>query len=385
MTAAPTLDRDRRVLLRTTPIGGICGRSSEARIVHFGAPMVRLGSVLVAALALAGVACGGSASLEFAKGEPAPADAGAVQPYPDAAAPTSESGGEDAAGVDGPPVPKCAPGKDGKGNVCVRVLRGSVGPSINEESNALGLDGRGAVLVGLSAVKPNGEPSFVTKTWFPSESSGTGKLAASELPKIAEPLSVAPGTYYVYAIFRDQEPYVRPGFAIGDYVPRLSDVPTVVVDENGGVSVDVVLHPLRAVDVDVKLGADPVGSGAGPVRAWLLSGTSIVGEGVLPCVELSDERTARVRVLTTETGALSLAAAFFDLALPGDGTPLELPSLPAGSMHEDEAARPAVTIASGEWIAPDPVQVVLDQVVPVDAPKPSDPTPGCTTALMPAK
>lgn len=344
--------------------------------------MVRLGSALVATLALAASACGSSASLEYANGAPTLADAGDESPYPDAAPPTNESGA-DAGATDAPPAPKCPAGKDGKGNVCVRVLRGGEGPSINEDSKALGLDGRGAVLVGLSAVEPTGgELSFVAKTWFPSESSGTGKLAASELPKIAEPLTVAPGKYYALAIFRDQEPYMRPGLAVGDYVPRLGDIPTVVVGADGGVSIDVVLHPVRAVDVDVALGASPPGSGTGPVRAWLVSGTSIVGEGALPCADLNEERVARVRVLTTDTGTLSLAAALFDVSLPADGTPLELPLLPPGSMHEDPAARPEVSLASGEWLAPTVPKISLEKVVPLGAPKPSDPTPSCATASM---
>lgn len=374
---------DRNALLKGVGSVGNCAGTDGARSVHRLTAMVRVSSIL-ALLAAAGVliGCGSSASLEFANLPPSIADA-SEDPYPDSALTSPESGvSEDAAPSDAGEAPPCAPGKDGKANVCVRVLRGSEAPSVSDVSkSAFGIDGNGAVLVGLASVKPGRELSFVASTWLPTESSGAGKFAASELPKIAE-LSVAPGTYWAFAVFRDQEPYLRQGVAIGDFVPRLVELPQVTVVADMGANVDVKVHPVRAIDLELRLATAPAGSGAGPIGAWLLDEKIIVGEGRMLCADLSGGKTSVVRVFTTYTGELSAAAALFDYGAPTDDGSASLAPFPPGTTHSDALA---VKILDGEWLGAKK-RIDLDNVVALGAPKPSDPSPSCATyAYAPPK
>jgi len=339
-------------------------------------------SCAVALLAAAGLfACGSSASLEFANGSPSYADGGDDSPYPDAAGLDLEAGNKDAPTTDAGEAPKCASGKDGKSNICVRVLRGSDGPVLGEDAKSLhGIDGHGAVLVALASAKPEKDVTFVASTWLPTESSGAGKFAATELPKIAE-LSVPPGTYWAFAVFRDKEPYMRPGVAIGDYMPRLVELPQVTVVANMGANVDVRVHPVRAIDLDVKLVATPSGNGIGPIGAWALSEGKVIGDGRSPCSDLSYGKTDIVRVFTTYTGDIDVAAALFDFALPVDDGGGALPTFPAGTLYN---APLRVKIAESEWLATK-TRVALDKAVAVVAPKPTDPSPNCTTYSAAAK
>lgn len=351
--------------------------------------MSRVVSVLAACAALGGLgsACGSAESLEFAGGTTTYADTSDDAPYPDSS-PSVTDGGTDAAGDAAPPTMKCPPGKDGKANVCVRVLRGSEGPSITADTkSAFGLDGRGAVQIGLAAVKPSGrDASFVVQTWLPTESSGAGKFDASELPKVAE-LSVAPGTYWAFAVFRDQEPYIRSGLAVGDYVPRLVELPQVTVVAEMGASVDVRVHPVRAVDLEIKLGTSALGSGSGPIGAWLLDEKQIVGEGRAVCAELGSGRMEVVRVFTTYVGTFDVGAALFDFTAPVDDATGLLPTLPPGTMYSDLAAgMNAVKIAEGDWLVPTKKRVDLDKSIPAGAPKPTDAFPSCASyAYAPPK
>lgn len=352
--------------------------------MHLSGAMVRVSNFLAALSVGVLVGCGSSASLEFANLAPSIADA-AEDPYPDAATVDPEAGGQDAAPADAGEAPPCAPGKDGKANVCVRVLRGSEGPSVNEDSKAnFGIDGNGTVLVGLASVKPGREVSFVASTWLPTESSGAGKFAASELPKVAE-LSIAPGTYWAFAVFRDQEPYVRPGVAIGDFVPRLVELPQVTVVAGMGANVDVKVHPVRAIDLEVRLATAPAGSGAGPLGAWLLDDKKIVGEGRVQCAELAGGKTSLVRVFTTYTGDLDVSAALFDYAVPTEDGSALLAPFPPGTVHNDPlTAAASVKLLDGEWLAAKK-RIDLDKLVTLST-KPADPTPSCATyAYAPPK
>ncbi len=341
----------------------------------------------IVALASASVGCGSSSSVdEFGAPTPTVFDA-AETPYPDSQTAPSDAGPADdaVAAGDVPAPPKCPDGLSGKGNVCVRVLRANDGPSINTDSKNLGLDGRGTVLVALSTKPTVRDAAFVTQTWYPSASSGTGKFAIAELPKIAEPLSVPPGKYYVFAVFRDQEPYMRSGLAIGDYVPRVEELPSVEVTENGGFNVDVTLHPVRAVDVEVKLGVAPLGSGAGSLRAWLLGDNGVIfGEGIVPCADLAGGRTATVRVLSPFTGsAFKVSAALFDFTTPTDMT-ATMPTLPPGTLYNEASAGTAAQLDEGDWLATERRSLALDKVVPMSTPKPTDPSPSCASyALSP--
>ncbi|MBI2390703.1 MAG: hypothetical protein HYV09_14025 [Deltaproteobacteria bacterium] len=329
------------------------------------------------------VGCGSSASLEYAGPSPTFADSADETPYPETG-PSADSQVADEADA-APPTPKCNPGKDGKANVCVRVLRGAEGPSITADAKTLfGLDGRGAVLVGLSAVKPGRELAFVAQTWLPTESSGAGKLAATELPKVAE-LAVPPGTYWAFAVFRDQEPFMRPGVAVGDYVPRFVELPQVTVTAGMGVDLDMRLYPVRAVDVELRLNTTAAGSGAGPARLWLVAeGKKIVGEGGAPCVELAGGHTELVRVFTNYTGELDVAAALFDFNSVGeDGSGL-VPTFPPGTLYAEPAGN-TVKVAEGEWLAPGR-RVDLDKMIPIPGAKPTDPSPTCASyAVAPPK
>ncbi|MGZ3451874.1 MAG: hypothetical protein ACXWUG_30505 [Polyangiales bacterium] len=344
----------------------------------------RLGaSVLGSLLIMLAVGCGSSANLSFGAEGTTFADGGDTV-YPDGGAPPADTGLTTDDSDAGPEAPKCPPGKDGKANVCVRVLRGGDGPSLNDESKALGLDGLGAVLVGLTEARPARElTSFVAQTWYPSESAGAAKVAATSLPKVAEPLSVPPGTYYAFAVFRDIEPYVRPGVAVGDYIPRFSELGPIVVTAGGGFNVDVKVYPARAIDVELKMSATPVGSGAGPASAWVLDSGKIVGEGSLPCADLRDGKSATVRVFTTYTGTFDVGAALYDYSSPVDDPAGGLPMWTPGTVH-GKASDPS-TFLSGEWIAA-ATHVDLSKVEPIVT-KPTDPSPGCSSAAYapPAK
>lgn len=343
---------------------------------RFGAPV--LGSLLI----MLAVGCGSSANLSFGADETTYADSGDTV-YPDGGAPTTDAAPASDIAPDADAPPKCPPGSAGKGNVCVRVLRGADGPSLNEESKALGLDGMGAVLVGLTAAKPARELSFVAQTWYPGESAGATKVAATSLPKVAEPLAVAPGTYYAFAIFRDVEPYVRPGVSVGDYIPRISELGPIVVTDGGGFNVDVNVYPARAIDVQVQMSATPAGSGAGPLGAWVLDGGKIVGEGSLPCADLREGKSATVRVFTTYTGSFDVGAALFDYTSPTEDPTGLLPTWTPGTVH-GKAEGPS-TFLAGEWFAAE-THLDLSKVEPIST-KPADPSPGCASAAYapPAK
>lgn len=348
--------------------------------MHYSPAMTRVRRVLALLTGALVSGCGSSASLEFAS-DPTPSivDSGEPSPYPDSAGIDPDSGKVDSlAAPDAELPPKCADGKDGKGNVCVRVLRAADGPSITADSKALfGLDGHGAVLIGLASVKPSArEVAFVAQTWFPTESSGAGKLAASELPKIAE-LPVPPGTYWAFAMFRDQEPFMRPGMTIGDYVPRLVELPQVTVTEGAGVSVDVKLYPVRAVDIEAKVAVTPLGSATGPARFWLVDDKkNILGEGGASCLDLSLGKTEVVRLFTTYTGAMDVAGALFDFNPIGDDGTGKVPMLPPGTLFCGPSGN-TVKIADGEWLAPTRKKIDLDKLQAFSGARPADLSLNC--------
>lgn len=357
--------------------------------MHCPPPMPRFAYVLAAvtALGVLGTGCGSSVSLEFAKGGTTYADASDDAPYPDGAVVDEEGPGADAALVsDAEPPLVCPPGKDGKSNVCVRVLRGSDGPSISADTKSyLALDGRGALMIGLAAIKPTGtKDSFIAMTWLPTESSSAGKFASAELPKVAE-LSVPPGTYWAFAVFRDQEPYIRPGVAVGDYVPRLVELSQVTVVADMGASVDVRVHPVRAVDVDVHLGTAASGSGSGPLGAWLVEDKSVVGEGRVACADLSGGRTSVVRLFTTYTGSFDVRSALFDFSMPSEDGSGAVPLFTPGTVHNGDSPD-TVKITEGDWLMPTKKRIDLDKVVPIGTVKPADASPSCASyAYAPPK
>jgi hypothetical protein len=334
----------------------------------------------VAALAalLALPACGTAAEkIEFGREAPDPTDGATIADtaFPDEA-PTSDAGVT--APSDTPPVAKCPSGRGGKGNVCIGFTRGAAGPSLNDEARALGLDGHGVVLVGLSKSRSLGDPILVAQTWYPSESAGARKLSLEDLPKYAEPLAVAPGTYYAFAVFRDREPFMREGFEVGDWAPRIATLPQIEVGPGQGVPVVVEIHPVRAVKVAVRLAATPLGSGAGPLRAWLLdSDGKFLGQGGLPCVEFRAGVAPNLSLFTTHTGAFRLAAALFDFAPPVEEAEDWTPPSP-GTIHTG-VERSKAEVRPGDWVV-DAGNLALDEVVPLGAPKPIDPSPSCAVA-----
>lgn len=349
--------------------------------MQYSPSMARVRSAFVGLAGALLFGCGSSASLEFASGGPSIVDSGDPNPYPDSATTDPDAPKADGLIADAGPEPKCAAGKDGKGNVCVRVVRAAEGPSISADTKTMfGLDGHGAVLIGLASVKPSarGEVAFVAQTWFPTESSGAGKLAASELPKVAE-IAVPAGTYWAFAMFRDQEPFMRPGLTIGDYVPRMAELPQVTVGEGAGANVDVKLYPVRGVDVEVRVTTSAAGSGAGPSRFWMVDETKkIVGEGGASCLDLSGGKTEVVRLFTTYTGTFGVAGALFDFSPAGDDGSGSVPSLPPGTLYDDPSGN-YVKITEGDWIAPTKKRVDLDKLVPLSGLKPADPSLNCAS------
>jgi hypothetical protein len=280
--------------------------------------------------------------------------------------------------------------KAGEGSVCIHVNRGagSVSPYINEESRAIGIDGVGALYVALLdtetldvAMKP------IAYRTFPSASSSTKFSINTDLPKTAD-IAVKPGTYYALAIFYDQEPLGGRDFEPGDYVPHLSNtysLPKAEVVEGKSIEVSVDLFPVRAVDVGVSLkaGVHPIGSGAGPLRAHLVTsgaGPKIVGEGRLPCADVSSaDKPTTVRIVTTSsTGSYWVKVALFDFAAGPDDPVLDVfdaPPPPGAIVNYGGSAYTALKLTEG-WVSPTQF-IELDRVVPFTSAVPADPTPSC--------
>lgn len=279
--------------------------------------------------------------------------------------------------------------KAGEGSVCIHVNRGagSTSPHINDESRAIGIDGIGALYVALldtETLDVVAKP--VAYRTFPSASSSTRFSIADDLPKTAD-ISVPPGTYYALAVFYDQDPIGARDFAPGDYVPQLSNkwnLPKAEVTAGRSVEVNLDLFPVRAVDVEVLLkpGVRPVGSGSGPLRAHLVtSGAApkIVGVGRLPCADLSAGKPAQVRIVTTSsTGSYWVKIALFDFAAGPDDPVLDVfdaPPPPGAIVNYGGSAYASLKLTDG-WVSPKQV-VELDKVVAFSGPLPADPTPSC--------
>jgi hypothetical protein len=388
-------DRDTLALLIMPGIPEDFRCSGKARVVHrFHSMSFRLSRIVapLAAMLLAGCgasAAGGSFGNQDDVGTPDDVgtwdtlDPDAPITVPDAA----------------PPITDCPPGKDGKANICIRVTSGSLKtPSIGADvTKDLGIDGSGAMVVGLSTAPPaaGGPTTWEAKALFPSITSGT-TFKIDDLPKTSEFL-VGPGSYYVWAIFRDREPYER-GLAVGDYVPidvvRI-DVQKADATKMKSLWADVKILPLRGVDVTVSLkpGLKPLGNGIGPLRVQL-GGTGYyegksLAEQIVPCLDLTSSKSATVQLLTAvldDSGGYygnGVRAALFDFATGPDDPSLAVMTPPQGSLVNLGAE--LATFSSGTWYAP-PVSVVLDHAIAFTGPPLPDPSLYCASAsAAPAK
>ncbi len=293
---------------------------------------------------------------------------------PDTGAP--DTGAIDGAVTDTEPLPKCPPPPPGKANVCIRVLRGDVGPSLTADAKKLlGIDGSGILAVGLASAKPEHDATFIAKTLYPSASSGVSKIAAADLPRVVEALSVAPGTYWPFGAFRDAEPWDRSAQAVGDFVPRVAELTPLTVTEGMSINVDLTIHPLRGIDLRTKLTTTPLGSGAGPARGWLLHPLKgvLMGEGAVPSLDLNLTKINPIRVFTTYTGTFDAVVELFDFGLGGDYAGVLAP----GGIH---GATPKVEVLPGDWLALER-GVDLGEVVPFTGTKPADSSPNCAAYL----
>ena len=284
-----------------------------------------------------------------------------------------DGGPPDGETTDAAALPKCPPPPSGKANVCIRVLRGDVGPSLTADAKKLlGIDGNGILAVGLASAKPEHDATFVAKTLYPSASSGVSKIAAADLPRVVEALTVDPGTYWPYGAFRDAEPWDRAGHAVGDFVPRIAELSPLTVTEGASINIDLTIHPLRGIDLRPKLAATPLGSGAGPARAWILHPLKglLLGEGAAPCLDLNLLKVEPIRVFTTYTGSFDAVVELFDFGLGTDPAGLLSP----GGIH---GLTPKVDVLAGDWLALER-RVDLGDVVPFIGTKPADSSPNCT-------
>jgi hypothetical protein len=369
-------DRDSAALPGPGRNRGEFGRLAGARRVQRSWPMGHwLGRTIpLCAVLLAG--CGASEASAYGGGEVTTVDADGV-PFPDTAPLVPDAPPDDA----GPPAPKCPPAGKGLVNVCVMVSSGASGPSISSDvTTTLGIDGRGTLMIGVSKAPPDttGAVTWDSKEIFPSATAGTTFKVEDDLPKGAS-FAVTPGTYYVWAVFKDQEPFDRP-LAVGDYVPS-SAVRLDVNATDSAITKDLKIYPLRGVDVDVRLkgGTKPLGNGVGPMRVRLsaLDGTTI-GEQRISCVDLPTVRTASTRVLTPSAGpSFTLQAALFDFVTSVDDPSLGAASAPAGSLVNSPGE--PFKFPDGAWVAPKMI-VELDQVVSFGTtPVPVDPSDRCTS------
>ncbi len=344
----------------------------------------RLWRGAVTALVVAGmVGCGAADSASFGDdGATTLTDTGGIRPGTDSE--PQDTGVSDTAtdvGITDAGPPKCPPPPKGKANVCIRVLRGDDGPSLTADAKkTLGIDGNGILAVGLAAVKPEYDATFVAKTIYPSSSSGVSKIAAADLPKVVEALSVEPGVYWPFGAFRDLEPWDRASPAVGDFQPRPSDLSSITVSSGDSLHVDLVIYPLRGIDVRPRLLTTPLGSGAGPARAWFvhpLKGV-MMGQGVATCIDLSIDKVDPIRIYTTYTGTFDAVFEVFDFGLGADPAGL----LAAGGIHGRSSK---IDILSSDWLVTER-KIDLTEVVPFTGPKPVDASPNCAAfATAPVK
>lgn len=340
-------------------------------------------AVLLGLLGLAGlVGCGAGDFKSFGNDGTTVTDTGGGGPTEDAD-PTDtrpgDSGPTDAA-TDGATVPTCPPPPKGKANICVRVQRGEVGPTLTADAKTLyGIDGNGILAVGLATARPERDATFVAKTIYPSASSGVSKIAVADLPRMVEALTVEPGTYWAFGAFRDLEPWDRPTPAIGDLQPRPADLSAVTVAAGESLVVDLTIYPLRAIDLRPRLAATPLGSGAGPARAWLvhpLKGV-MMGEGGGSCVDLSADKVDPVRVFTTYTGSVDAIYEVFDFGVGSDPAGVLAPGGIYGRVSKIE-------IQPSDWLVAER-KVELTEVVPFPGAKPVDSSPNCSAAAAAMK
>jgi len=384
-------DRDTLALLITTGIREDFSTLGKARVVHCSRSMLpRLSRILVPLAALL-AGCGASAAGDMFGNEGDVASAETPDPW-DSRDPTLDA---DAPGSEVvPPPADCPLGKDGKANICIRVNPGETKvPSISGDvTKELGIDGNGALIIGLTTAPPKaGIATWDMKAIFPSVTSGT-TFRVEDLPKTAE-FAVGPGSYYVWAIFKDQEPYER-ALAVGDYIPDPTKVIRIDVqkeDATKGVAMarDVRIYPLRAVDVDVSLkpGTKPLGNGIGPTRVRLVAkadSTSVAAEQLLPCVDFSSGKATSLRLLTTATGdAFDMQAVLFDFAGGPDDPSITGPLPPPGSLLNSIPGD--ARFASGSWMS-NRVTISLDRTIAFTGSPPTDASLFCASyATAPAK
>ena len=287
---------------------------------------------------------------------------------------------------DGFVQPKCggALKESSNGAVCVRVLKGADGPHIDSVSRALRIDGEGVLVVALMPDPWLRTSKPLAVRTFPSASSSTHFVIATDLPKIAE-LEVPPGHYLAMASFYDQPVVGSRDYTAGDFLPKMEGGwvgPKVEVSAGGAMSVEIQLFPVRQVDVTTAARSTlrPFGSGSGPLRVslWNRDPFLLLGDGRLKCADVFATKPV-VRVITTaEPGVYGARAALYDFAagpddpvIDDDGAP------PSGAIvdYDGTTAPASIAIADG-WVSPS-VDLTLDRVVPFASTIPVDPTPSC--------
>jgi hypothetical protein len=284
-------------------------------------------------------------------------DAGVTGGYPDGLWNSETGGFEVGPAVDGASTnPSCVPQPDGTPVVCLSVNLAASGPALDDAAKALGIDGVGVLVVGLSTAPFTHGVVFTNSAKEPPASSGA-RFMISELPKTLT-LPVPAGHYYLYATFRDAEPYDRDNLAVGDFTTPMLETSTVDVHPGDAVSLSVPLFPVRALDAQLSLDAKPALYGVGPARAWLRSADGVVGEGRLGCVDFSSATTGTtvpIRVLTTSSStAFDLFGAFYDGALGIDDPALDTGfAPPAGAITSFASAIGGldVTLPSSSWVS----------------------------------
>jgi hypothetical protein len=291
-----------------------------------------------------------------------------------------------------------APDPGGKARICVTVNVAAYGPMAATDATALGIDGIGGLVVGLSATPPTVDTKFDAWTLLPSAASGA-TLHVTELPKTVQ-IDVDPGTYYIAAAFRDTPPYDRKTTAIGDYETGILEadaLPKVTaIAGQGVVAPPMTLSPVRGFDTTVRLAPALLytGSGSGPLGARLteLGTTNLAALLAVQCVDLAGGGPFSTRIYTTDTATdydlrvvlFDYARDLFDVGVVGwltGATSVDAPT--AGSICRGIHEKPVhVTLPSTRWLG-DPVDVSLDDVWGDVTPGTTDKSLSCRSIALP--
>lgn len=268
-------------------------------------------------------------------------------------------------------------------NICVHVFRDLTAPAITiDTSKELQIDGLGTLTIGLtrdSTISP--KTSWVAVINFPSPST-TQPFNISDLPKQSD-FSVAPGTYYAFALFRDRPSLDQTKFEVGDYIGWVQSAEgmpqPIQVSSGQAVDLTLSLQAIRAMTVEVKQGnIRPLGNGTGPLQIALTkqaSSKAVLTDEWFKCVDIFKTNSYTTQLYTYGKDQLFLHARLYDYSVPKS---FEDP-IPSGTLISASEGL-SVFIPSDSWIIPKQT-IEFSRVVPFSDGTPIDPTPYCSVVI----